>query len=304
MDIQLTEAAREQSRARYPDGSGYIKRDGVRVYYETYGDGEPTIVFLPTWEIVHSRAWKMQIPYLARHCRVVTFDRRGNGRSDRPGDVSAYDRRVTAEDALAVLDKIGAARVALVSWCAAGDDLLLAAEHPERVAGLVLIAPDLLLTDDPAKQEGPHPFDQEPVTLEGWAKWNRHYWLRDWPGFLEFFFSQTFTEPHSTKPIEDAIGWGSQTDPQTSVRGMDAEWFNDRENALQLCAQVRCPTLVIQGTADAIVGPARGAAVAEAIPCAQLITLHGCGHAPHLRDPVKVNLLIRDFACPPAPPRR
>jgi pimeloyl-ACP methyl ester carboxylesterase/predicted glycosyltransferase len=297
----MTEPGREQSRARYPDSSGYTKRDGVRVYYEVYGNGEPTILLFPTWEIVHSRAWKCQIPYLARHCRVVTFDRRGNGRSDSPGDVSAYDRRATADDALAVLDEAGADRVVVVSWCCAGDDLILAVEHPERVAGLVLIAPDLLLTDDPAEEEGPYPFDEEPATLAGWAKWNRHYWLRDWPGFLEFFFSQVFTEPHSTKPTEDAIGWGGQTDPQTMTLGMEAEWPNDRENALRLCAQVRCPTLVIQGTQDAIVGPARGAAVAEAIPHAQLITLEGCGHAPHLRDPVRTNLLIRDFACPPAP---
>ena len=84
------------------------------------------------------------------------------------------------------------------------------------VTSLVLIAPDLLLIDEPADEEGPYPFDEEPTTLEGWAKWNRHYWLRDWPGFLEFLFAQTFTEPHSTKPIEDAIGWGGQTDPQTS----------------------------------------------------------------------------------------
>ena len=301
MNIPMTEPGREQSRARYPDSSGYTKRDGVRVYYEVYGDGEPTILLFPTWEIVHSRAWKCQIPYFSRHCRVVTFDRRGNGRSDRPGDVSAYDRRATADDALAVLDEAGADRVVVVSWCCAGDDLVLAVEHPERVAGLVLIAPDLLLTDDPAEEEGPYPFDEEPATLAGWAKWNRHYWLRDWPGFLEFFFSQVFTEPHSTKPTEDAIGWGGQTDPQTMTLGMEAEWPNDRENALRLCAQVRCPTLVIQGTQDAIVGPARGAAVAEAIPHAQLITLEGCGHAPHLRDPVRTNLLIRDFACPPAP---
>jgi pimeloyl-ACP methyl ester carboxylesterase len=96
------------------------------------------------------------------------------------------------------------------------------------------------------------------VTLEGWAKWNRHYFLRDWPGFLEFFFTQTFTEPHSTKQTEDAIGWGLQTDPQAIVRGMDAEWTNDRDSVLRLAAQVRCPTLVIQGSQDAVVGPAGG----------------------------------------------
>ncbi len=294
-------ARREQTRARYPDAEGHAERDGVRVFYEVYGTGEPTVLLFPTWEIVHSRAWKCQIPYFARHCRVVTFDRRGNGRSDRPGDIRAYDRRATADDALAVLDKVDAGRVVVVSWCSSGEDLLLAATHPERVTGLVLIAPDLYLTGEPADEEGPYPFDEEPATLQGWAKWNRHYWLRDWPGFLEFFFTQTFTEPHSTKQVEDAIEWGLQTDPQTIVRGIDAEWFNDREHALRLCAQVRCPTLVIQGTEDAIVGPARGAAVADAIPGAQLITLEGSGHAPHLRDPVATNLVIRDFACPARP---
>ena len=55
----------------------------MKLHYEVYGSGEPTVLLLPTWSIIHSRHWKMQIPYLARHCRVVTFDGRGNGRSDR-----------------------------------------------------------------------------------------------------------------------------------------------------------------------------------------------------------------------------
>ena len=295
----------EQSRARYPDACGHVHRDGAAVYYEAYGAGEPAILFLPSWEIVHSRSWKFQLPYFARHGRVITFDRRGSGGSDRPPDVQAYDRRTAAGDALAVLDAAGAERAVAVSWCGAGDDLLLAAGHPERITGLVLIAPDLLLTDDPAGEQGPYPFDEVPETPEGWAKWNRHYWRRDWPGFLDFFFAETFTEPHSTKQFEDAVGWGLQADPEIIIRGMEAEWLNDREQALQLCARVRCPTLVIQGSADAIVGPARGAAVAAAIPHAQLITLEGSGHGPHLRDPVQVNLLLRGFAARPAPrPRR
>ena len=62
----------------------------MRVFYEVYGSGEPTILLLPTWSLIHSRQWKMQIPCLARHCRVVTFDGRGNGRSDRPQGAEAY----------------------------------------------------------------------------------------------------------------------------------------------------------------------------------------------------------------------
>ena len=95
---------REQTRARYPDEEGYVERDGVRVFYEVYGSGEPTVFLLPTWSLIHSRHWKMQIPYLARHCRVVTFDGRGNGGSDRPVGAETYAIREFALDALAVLD--------------------------------------------------------------------------------------------------------------------------------------------------------------------------------------------------------
>ena len=85
--------AREQTRARYPDREGFVERDGVRVFYEVYGDGEPTILLLPTWSIIHSRFWKAQIPYLARRFRVITFDGRGNGRSDRPPSRRRMSRR-------------------------------------------------------------------------------------------------------------------------------------------------------------------------------------------------------------------
>src|SRR5438309_8701872 len=78
------------TRARHPDRTGFVQRDGVRVFWETYGNTGPAVVLLPTWSIVHSRYWKGQIPYLSRHCRVVTFDGRGNGRSDRPRGAHAY----------------------------------------------------------------------------------------------------------------------------------------------------------------------------------------------------------------------
>ena len=111
-----TAATREQTRARYPDESGYVERDGIRVFYEVYGSGEPTILFLPTWSIIHSRCWKMQIPYLARHCRVITFDPRGNGHSDRPQEPEAYNEAEFAADALAVLDATATERAFVVGF--------------------------------------------------------------------------------------------------------------------------------------------------------------------------------------------
>jgi hypothetical protein len=59
-------------RARQPDRAGFVERAGVRTGYEVFGDGGPTVIFLPSWQILHSRQWKLQVPYLARHVQVVT----------------------------------------------------------------------------------------------------------------------------------------------------------------------------------------------------------------------------------------
>ncbi len=95
-------------RAREPDRVGYVERDGVRVGYEVFGSAGPAIIFLPSWQILHSRQWKLQAPYLARHMRVITYDARGNGRSDRPGEAERYAHREIVADAIAVLDAVGA----------------------------------------------------------------------------------------------------------------------------------------------------------------------------------------------------
>jgi pimeloyl-ACP methyl ester carboxylesterase/predicted glycosyltransferase len=289
-------SAPEQSRARYPDQSGYVERDGVRLYYEVYGAGERTVFLLPTWSIVHSRHWKMQIPYLSRHFRVLTFDGRGNGRSDRP--LSGYDEAAFAADALAVMDATGTDRAALVSLSlGAQRALILAAEHPERVEAAVFICPAVPF-GGPITGRGILSWDEELDTDEGWAKYNRHYWLHDYLGFLEFFFSQMFNEPHSTKPIEDCIGWGSETTPETLIATQLGDSL-DEETALELCKHLSCPVLVVQGTADEITGRHRGVALAEATG-GQLVLLEGSGHGPHVRDPVKVNLALREFLTPPA----
>ena len=295
MDIEMTEPGREQSRARYPDSSGYIKRDGVRLYYEVYGSGEPTVFLLPTWSIIHSRHWKMQIPYLARHCRVITFDGRGNGRSDRPA--AGYGEAEFAADALAVMDATATERAVMVSLSVGAQRaLILAAEHPDRVTGAVFIGPAVPLAS-PLGDGTRYLLDEVLPTEEGWPKEKFAGFLRDYRGFLEFFFSQMFTEPHSTKPTEDCIGWGLETTAETLIATEIGNGL-DEPTARELCGRVRCPVLVIQGTADAITGPGRGIALAEATG-GDLVLLEGSGHGPHVRDPVKVNLLLREFAVPP-----
>ena len=301
MAVELTAPAPEQTRARYPDREGYVERDGVRTFYEVYGEGDPTVLFVPPWAIVHSRCWKMQIPYFARHCRVLAFDPRGNGKSDRPQEAASYSEHEYAADALAVLDATATEQAVLVTLSlGAQRSLVLAANHPERVRGIVFISPSLAIARGHEYRDV-HPFDEPLDTEEGWAKFNAHYWLRDYPSFVEFFMSQCLTEPHSTKPTEDAIGWGLETDGETLLALSTGRFLGEAE-LRDLCAGVRCPVLVLHGDQDAISPHRRGAALAEATG-GRLVTMEGSGHFPHARDPVKVNVLLREFVTPPPPQR-
>src|SRR5271170_6798203 len=197
-------------RARQADSDGYAERDGVRVFYEVFGNDEPAILLMPAWSIVHSRSWKMQIPFLARHHRVITFDGRGNGRSDRPAGADSYRSAEYAADALAIMDATGTGRAAVISLSrGASYALHLGAARPERVAGQVFICPTTPLAPfSPPRLPYARRFEESLDSDDGWAKDNARYWERDYRGFLEFFFSQVFTEPHSTKPIEDGVTWG------------------------------------------------------------------------------------------------
>src|SRR5687767_14344835 len=210
----------DSSRALQPAHSGFADVDGVRIAYEVFGEGEQTLLLVPPWAIVHSRFWKAQVPYLARHFRVVTFDARGNGRSDRPDSPEAYGPRVTEQDALAVLDAAGVEHCVMVVHCGPAPAGLLLAQS-ERVRGALFIAPALPLTPAVPERTG-HSFDADLPSYEGWARANRHSWERDYRGYVEFFFGRCFTEPHSTKQIEDSVGWALETDGATLAHTIDA----------------------------------------------------------------------------------
>ena len=286
-------------RACQPSRDGYVARDGVKVHYEVFGEGDPAVVLLPTWSIIHSRHWKLQVPDLARRHQVVTFDGRGNGLSDRPAEPEAYRTAEFTADALAVMDATGTERAVLVALSLGATWALeLGALHPEQVAGIVFIGPAVPLA--PASPERrAHSFTERLDTDEGWAKFNQHYWREHYREFIEFFMRQIFTEPHSTKPIEDGEVWGLETDAETLIAtrlGATArgEPHVDPERAAELAGRLRCPVLVIHGDEDAVRPHAGGARLAE-LTGGRLVTIEGGGHAPHVRDPVKVNLLLREF---------
>jgi len=304
----LADVPREQSRARYPDETGYIERDGVRVFYEVYGSGDTTILFLPTWTIVHSRVWKMQIPYLSRHFRVIVFDPRGNGKSDRPEAQEAYDEAEFMQDAVDVLDETGTERAIVVGLSrGAQRTLLLAAEHPDRVSGAVFIGPFFpagrslgslrwRIMSNPRFRRV---FWREPVTTRGWAKFNAPYIRREFETFVQWFMDRAAGEPHSTKIIDDGVGWGLETDPETLIKTMLAEPAAPvtRRHQRALARRLQCPVLVISGTDDKVTPFADAKALAAATG-GQLLGIAGGDHMPEARHPVEVSHALRKFADP------
>ena len=269
------------SPARAPDEQGIVTRDGVRIHWERYGAGAPAILLLPSWSIVHSRMWKGQIPYLARHASVITFDGRGNGLSDRPAETSAYGAIEYVEDAAAVLDAAGIEQACVVGLSLGGlYAALFAGRNPERMLGAAILSPTIPFLVPPGFGRDAFSFDAELETDEGWAKFNRHFWLRDYRGFLEFFFGEMFPEAHSTKQIEDGVAWGLDTDAETLIatRG-STSGVASAEEVEALLRGLRCPVVVIHGTDDHIVAFERGVRVAE-LTGGELVRLEGSGHAP------------------------
>ena len=283
-------------RAAHPRRDGWVESHGVPILWEEYGEGDRTVLFIPPWQIVHHRVFKMQIPYLARYFRVVTYDPPGNGRSGRPA--SGYDLDRCAADARAVLEATGTPRASIVCKSrSAWTGVILAAEDPARVERLVLLAPAL----DERHRGGAH-FHTRLDRYEGWARFNAHYWREHYADFLEFFYTEMFPEPHSTKPVEDGIAWGLETTPDILVATVDE--YRCRTPLADLLAGVRAPTLIVHGTADRIRPFALAERVHGAIAGSQLVAFEDVGHGPGLRHPVRTNLLLRDFLGAASPPRR
>ena len=270
-----------------PSREGHVERDGVRCWYAVWGDSGPWIAFAPPFQMVHSQLLKATVPYLAGHFRVVTTDARGNGRSDRPTDPGAYGFDHYHADFRAVLDAVGVDRVALVGISAAAMTVLrLAAEQPDRVTHVVVAGgfAETIVADDEQARHLRAELDRM---------------RSDWPAYIEQFVSSLFTEPHSTKPFEDAVryGWATRAEVIANAR---AGWIG--HDVRELARQVRCPTLVIHGSEDRRVPYAKGLAIHELVPGSRMLTVEGGGHVPAVRDPVMFNRRLRDFVA--GQPRR
>lgn len=282
-------------RAKLPNTQGFTERDGVKLYYEVYGEGPETIVFVPPWSIVHSRIYKAQLPYFSERFRCIAYDGRGNGKSGRPAGTDAYSLDNYIADALAVMDANDVETAILLGLSFGGLlACILAAHCPERVKAAV-VAGTVASVGPAYPYMSQRHFLAKHDTWEGWNKYNREYWLANYPDFADHFVRNVCSDPHSTKQIEDGVGWASETTGPLLAKTVEARAIPPRFDVGEaMYRRIGCPLLVIHGDNDQIQPYGKAELVAE-LTGAEFVTVPGGGHNPLGRFPAKCNATITDF---------
>ena len=262
-----------------PDSNGVAtSADGCRIAWYRYGTADPTVLFIPTWNLVDARVVGHQVAALASHATVVTYDPRGAGASDRPEH--GYTFPLHAADAIAVMDATGIERAPVVAASRGLNAAVLLATHrPQRVERIVAIAPYMRL------EAAPEPPD--PAALDA---------LRtDWAGFIGPFMHLVFSEPDSDEVIAQMIAIGMDSTPDVvATQETELEWTDPARRL----GRVEVPTLVIHGEADAAVPLSLAESITAAMPNARLVVIPDGGHRPDIRSPELVNPLLLEFLLP------
>jgi len=292
-------------RAMLPTESDTVKLHGYQIGYELFGDPPappvPPVMLLPTWQIAPSLHWRMQVPYLARHFRVITWDPPGIGGGEQTTDPAAYECDRVVDYAVGLLDHLDVEKTDVVGISLGGTfGLWLAARYPDRVNRMVLLDPV-----PPAWAYGEDPtFWEKRASYEGWEKRNANYWREDYEGWLEFFFHQVCSDPHSTKAIDDLTGWAHETTPDILLAGVINNDLFPKMPLDEALPQIHCPVLLLHGSDDHIADIGFSRMLAAKRPDWEFIIFEGNGHLIHSRDPVKVNQLLADYLGVPQPKRR
>ncbi|MCX4749992.1 alpha/beta hydrolase [Kitasatospora sp. NBC_01287] len=239
----------------------YLTVNGLRTYYEVAGEGDPVVLLHGGGTTADS--WYGQLPALAERYRVYAPERRGHGRThDLPGPVSS---ELLAEDLAALLTELGTGPVHLVGWSAGGTVALrLALRRPELVRKLVLISSGV-------SRDGGTAADLELVSEANTA-------------MLESMFRPQY-EPLSPD--------GPEHFPVVFAKWL-AMWRTEPDIGFEDLPGLTAPVLVMQGDDDGV-RIEHSAAIARALPDAQLAVLPGTSHVAPLEKPELVSRLLLDF---------
>jgi pimeloyl-ACP methyl ester carboxylesterase len=235
----------------------YAKSGDVHIAYRVFGDGPRDILLVPGTVSHVELFWELPanaylLKRLASFARVIVFDKRGQGLSDRVAEQTLEER---VPDLLAVMDATGSTRPTIYGWSEGGQmSIVLAATHPERVSGLVLYGTYASLKDPPWAVS-PEQFAQFLETLE--AHWGE--------GILVRLYAR------SRRKDAGFVKWFGVLERAVASPGSMIALFraNYEIDVRHLLPSIRVPTLVLHREHDALVPVASGRYLAEHIPGAK-----------------------------------
>ncbi|WKN48944.1 alpha/beta fold hydrolase [Nocardioides sp. Arc9.136] len=268
--------------------SGLLHTTKVHVD-DTGGTGRP-VVLIHGWPL-SAESWKDQVGALsAAGHRVVAYDRRGFGRSDKPR--GGYDYDQLADDLAGVLDELDLRDVTLVGFSMGGGEVAryITRHGEERLHSVVFAAavpPYLMQTDD--NPDGPLPPEQAQGMAADLEK--------DRDAFFDDFTRQFFSVDGELKVTEqqrqDAIALCHQSDQKAALACMEAFGGTDFRDDLP---KVTVPTLVVHGAGDATVPfEGSGKRTHAAIPHSQLVVVDDAPHGFNVSHAEEFNRALLDF---------
>ena len=256
---------------------------------DTGGNGRP-VVLIHGWPL-SGEAWKDQVPALqAAGYRVVTYDRRGFGRSDKPK--SGYEYDTLTDDLRTLLEELELTDVTLVGFSMGGGEVAryLSRVGPQRLRSVVFasaIPPYMMRTDD--NPDGPlDPEQAAKMTADLTA---------DPASFYDSFTTQFFSANGNLKVTEqqrqEALAVCRQADKKAALECMAAFGGTDFRDDL---AKVTVPTLILHGDSDAIVPfDGSGKRTRAALPNSELHVIAGAPHGCNVSHVQEWNTALLEF---------
>ena len=255
--------------------------DGTRIHYEVTGKPGATPVLMIQGLGASKNAWNLQRIAMATRFRIISFDNRGAGRSDKP--IVPFTLEQMAEDAIAVLDAAGIETAHVVGASMGGViSQIVAVKHPHRVRSLTLVCTACRN----------HPWRQE--LLQSWAK------TAEEKGMIEVGkeAAQWVMSPRSFRRLVPAFTWMgplAALRPRHSFVSQIDAILNTREDLVDQLSTITAPTMVIVGNQDILTPRGDSEEIAERIPNAELVVISGAAHGLMMEHSSTFNKILIEF---------